>query len=88
VSNNDLDKFITDINRKRPEESKGHTVGVQLTTGEKIVGNLVKHYTNRLIVHDWRDEIDKEIHRATVARFLILVDSKNGDTDGRTEKKD
>jgi hypothetical protein len=41
---------------------------------------LEKHMTNILVVEDWLDQgMSKEVHRATVDRFMILLDGGNDD---------
>lgn len=80
---NELDQYITNYNKKRKREKSGRTVGVSLAGGELIIGELLRHETNKLYVKDWLDhDMEKEIHRATVKRFMIIIDG--GGSDGGT----
>jgi len=80
---NELDQYITSYNKSRKREKSGRTIGLWLTGGERIIGELVRHETNKLYVKDWLDHgIEKEIHRATVARFMIIIE---GGMDGKEE---
>lgn len=77
---NELDQYITNFNKKRQREKKGRTVGLVLTGGEVIVGELLRHETNKLYIRDWRDhDLEKEIHRATVSRFMLIIEGGGSD---------
>jgi hypothetical protein len=69
-----LDELITKSNKQRKTEKAGLPVAVQLKSGVKIFGILEAHLINKLLVRDWKEEnFIKEIHRATIERFFILI---------------
>lgn len=69
----DMDSKITDHTKPRKLEKRGRSVCVQFISGEKIFGELVEHKPNILIIKDWSDGFTKEFHRATIERFLLVV---------------
>lgn len=69
----DLDNLIKEKNKQRKGlEKKGRTIGVQLLSGEKVVGELVGHEPNILRIKDRKEGIVKDVHRATVVRFMLI----------------
>jgi|WetSurMetagenome_2_1015567.scaffolds.fasta_scaffold1356711_2 hypothetical protein len=78
----DMDDKITSFTKSRRAEIKGRSIYIQLLNGEKVYGELIKHQPNIFIVKDPKDpEVLKEIHRATIKRFMIVVD---GGVDGKS----
>jgi hypothetical protein len=76
-----LDKRIKDHNKKGHKEKKGRTVGVELLNGEKIFGTLENSRTNVLLIRDFKDNRIKDVHRAIIKRFLILIKGGGGAKD-------
>lgn len=73
-----LDKRIKEHNKKGRKEKKGRTIGVELLNGEKVFGILENSRTNVLLVRDFKDNRIKDIHRAIIKRFLILITGGGG----------
>ena len=81
----DMDAKITQYTKPRVSEKEGRHIYIQLIDGSKIFGELIEHKPNIFIVRDRKDHnIIKELHRATIVRFMIVVDG--GKTDGRSRK--
>lgn len=76
-----LDKRVKDHNKKGHKEKKGRTVGVELLNGEKIFGTLENSRTNILLIRDFKDNRIKDVHRAIIKRFLILIQGGGGATE-------
>jgi hypothetical protein len=70
---------IKDHVKRRKKESRGKTIGVELLNGMKIIGTLEESRPNILAVLDWEDEVVKDIHRALVRRFMIVIDGGKND---------
>jgi hypothetical protein len=70
----DMDLKITEHTKHRKLEKRGRSVCVQFLRGDKVFGELVDHKPNILVVRDWSDGFVKEFHRATIRRFLLLID--------------
>ena len=70
----DMDAKITDHTKHRRTEKRGRSICVQFINGEKLFGELIEHKPNILIIKDWSDGFTKEFHRATMKRFLVIVD--------------
>lgn len=78
----ELDTQISDKTKRRKTEASGRTIALQLVSGEKIYGQLVKHEPNVLHVQDWNDNnMVKDIHRAMVKRFVILLRGGSNESD-------
>jgi len=78
---NELDKHITKFNKHRKIEKKGRTIGIVLVGGETIIGKLIRHEANKFFIRDWKDyDIEKEIHRATIVRFMVIAGGEDGTT--------
>lgn len=70
----DMDGSITKYTQSRKLEKIGRTICIEQLNGNKTFGTLVSHRPNIFIVQDSRDNILKEIHRATIVRFMIVID--------------
>jgi hypothetical protein len=70
----DMDAKITNHTKPRHIEKRGRSICVQFINGDKLFGELVGHKPNMLVIKDWSDGFTKEFHRATLQRFLLLVD--------------
>ena len=70
----DMDARITDHTKPRRVEKRGRSICVQFISGEKIFGELIDHKPNILVMKDWADGFIKEFHRATIQRFMLIVD--------------
>ena len=69
----DMDSKITEHTRHRKLEKRGRSMCVQFIDGKKIFGELVSHKPNILVIKDWADGFVKEFHRATISRFLLVI---------------
>jgi|WetSurSiteA1Bulk_404760.scaffolds.fasta_scaffold57755_2 hypothetical protein len=71
----DLTKHeIKDHVKRRKKEQTGRTIGVELLSGDRVVGVLEESRPNVLMVRDRADGLLKDIHRALVKRFLLIID--------------
>jgi len=74
VITKDMDNKITTFTKPRRIEKTGRTIYIQQLDGNKLSGRLVGHRSNIFIVEDSKDGILKEIHRATIVRFMLVID--------------
>ena len=78
----DLSKHeIKDHAKRRSREKKGRTIGVQLLNGNKIFGILEGSRPNILMIRDRENNDLKDVHRALVRRFMLVIDGGNKDAD-------
>lgn len=77
----DLSKHeIKDHAKRRRKEARGRTIAVQLLNGDKVFGTLEESRPNVLLVRD-KDNNLKDIHRALVKRFMLIIDGGTNDAD-------
>jgi len=69
-----MDKHINRYTQPRKLEKTGRTIYVQQLNGTKVSGILVSHRPNIFVIHDTKDNILKEVHRATIVRFMLVID--------------
>jgi hypothetical protein len=65
---------IKDHVKRRKKEKVGRTIGVELLNGDKVIGILEESRPNLLLVRDRADNKVKDVHRALVKRFMLIVD--------------
>lgn len=63
--------------KRRKSEKVGRTIGVELLSGERIIGILEETRPNVLMVRDRKDGQIKDIHRALVKKFMLVADGGN-----------
>lgn len=69
----DMDDHITKYTQPRRLEKRGRTVAIEQLDGNKTFGTLVSHRPNIFVVQDNNDGTLREIHRATIVRFLLVI---------------
>lgn len=75
----DLDKHeIKEHVKRRRKEKQGRFLGLQMLDGTKIFGTLEESKPNILLVKDSEDNQVKDIHRALIKRFMLVVDGNGG----------
>jgi hypothetical protein len=70
----DMDKHITLYTQPRKIEKNGRHIYLTQLDGTKVFGMLVDHRNNVFVIEDFKDNILKEIHRATIVRFMVVLD--------------
>jgi hypothetical protein len=63
--------------KRRKAEKVGRTIGVELLSGDRIIGVLEETRPNILMVRDRKDGQIKDIHRALVKKFMLVADGGN-----------
>jgi hypothetical protein len=63
--------------KRRKAEKVGRTIGVELLSGDRIIGVLEETRPNILMVRDRKDGQVKDIHRALVKKFMLVADGGN-----------
>jgi hypothetical protein len=77
-ANDKINKFT----KARTAEKRGITIGLGLLSGDKIIGTLLDKQPNVFTVLDFEDRIPKEIHRATIQRFMVILQGGLDDGNG------
>jgi hypothetical protein len=76
----DMDAKITPYTKPRESEEEGRQIYIELIGGHKVFGELIEHKPNIFIVRDFKDHnIIKELHRATIVRFMIVLNGGKKD---------
>ena len=79
-----LDKHpIKNQAKRRLTEEHGRTIGVILLDGNRIIGTLEESRPNILVVRDWQTNTLKDIHRAIIKSFMLIV---RGGCNGTADK--
>lgn len=77
----DLDsKEIKDHVKRRKKEKHGRFIGLQMLDGTKVFGLLEESRPNLLLIKDLETGQVKDVHRALIRRFMLVVD---GGTNGK-----
>jgi len=67
-------------NRKVRPEKKGYVVFIELKTGDRIIGRIVKSDSTTLYVETLNEpKIIKDVHRVFIKRRFVILEGGKGD---------
>lgn len=60
--------------KRSKREKKGRVIGIELLSGDKVIGILEESQPNVLLVRDPETNTIRDIHRAIIKRFMVSIE--------------